>query len=127
MTNLLKEYHIGDWCKRGAWIILIFGILEIVAGIYTTIQQASVSGGAPYWGQGLGIRMPMDKTLIEKYTLSMKQTMLLKLIPTGPQHQALLETMYPFNEACTSVASIAFAKKTANKFALQKLVYGELR
>src|SRR3989442_15615018 len=47
MTNSLKEYHIGDWCKRGAWIILIFGILEIVAGIYTTIQQASVSGGAP--------------------------------------------------------------------------------
>jgi len=53
--------------------------------------------------------------------------MLLKLIPTGPQHQALLETMYAFNEACNYVASIAFAEKTANKFALQKLVYGELR
>ncbi len=57
----------------------------------------------------------------------MKQTMLLKLIPTGPQHQALLETMHAFNEACNYVASIAFAEKTANKFALQKLVYGELR
>lgn len=47
MTNLLKEYHIGDWCKRGAWIILIIGVLEILLGIYTTFQQASASGGAP--------------------------------------------------------------------------------
>jgi len=57
----------------------------------------------------------------------MKQTMLLKLAPTGKQHQALLETMHAFNEAANYVASIAFAEKTANKFALQKLVYGELR
>ena len=57
----------------------------------------------------------------------MKQTMLLKLAPTEKQHQALLETMHAFNEAANYVASIAFAEKTANKFALQKLVYGELR
>jgi IS605 OrfB family transposase len=57
----------------------------------------------------------------------MKQTMLLKLLPTTEQHQALLETMHAFNQAATSVASVAFAEKTANKFALQKLVYGELR
>jgi hypothetical protein len=47
MTNLLKEYHIGDWCKRGAWIILVIGVLDIVVGIYTAIQQSSASGGAP--------------------------------------------------------------------------------
>ncbi|HEY6407223.1 MAG TPA: RNA-guided endonuclease TnpB family protein, partial [Ktedonobacteraceae bacterium] len=41
--------------------------------------------------------------------------------------QALLETMHAFNEAANYVASIAFAEKTANTFALQKLVYGELR
>jgi len=57
----------------------------------------------------------------------MKQTMLLKLAPTTEQHQALLETMHAFNEAANSVASVAWAEKTANKFALQKLVYGELR
>jgi len=57
----------------------------------------------------------------------MKQTMLLKLAPTTEQAAALLETMHAFNEAATYVASVAWASKTANKFALQKLVYGELR
>ena len=57
----------------------------------------------------------------------MKQTMLLKLVPTEEQHQALLETMHTFNQAADYVASIAFAEKSANKFELQKLVYGELR
>jgi putative transposase len=57
----------------------------------------------------------------------MKQTMLLKLAPTTEQHQALLETMHAFNAAANYVAQIAFAEQTANKFELQKLVYGELR
>lgn len=57
----------------------------------------------------------------------MKQTLLLKLQPTTEQHQALLHTMRAFNAACNYVAEIAFAEHTANKFALQKLVYGELR
>jgi putative transposase len=57
----------------------------------------------------------------------MKQTMLLKLAPTEEQQHALLETMHAFNEAANYVASIAFAEKTADKFSLQKLVYGELR
>lgn len=57
----------------------------------------------------------------------MKQTMLLKLAPTEEQHQALLETMHAFNQAANYVAEIAFEEKSANKFALQKLVYGELR
>lgn len=57
----------------------------------------------------------------------MKQTMLLKLTPTEDQSCALLDTMHAFNEAATYVAEVAFAEKSANKFALQKLVYGELR
>src|SRR5947208_16564068 len=57
----------------------------------------------------------------------MKQTMLLKLAPTEEQHQALLESMHTFNAAANYVASVAFAEKSANKFELQKLVYGELR
>src|SRR5260221_4641534 len=57
----------------------------------------------------------------------MKQTMLLKLTPTEEQHHALLDTMHAFNKAADYVASVAFAEKSANKFALQKLVYGELR
>ena len=53
--------------------------------------------------------------------------MLLKLTPTEEQHHALLDTMHAFNKAADYVASVAFAEKSANKFALQKLVYGELR
>jgi predicted transposase len=57
----------------------------------------------------------------------MKQTMLLKLAPTEEQHQALLETMHAFNQAANYVAGVAFGEKSANKFELQKLVYGKLR
>jgi putative transposase len=57
----------------------------------------------------------------------MKQTMLLKLVPTEEQHHALLETMHAFNEACTYVVEIAYHRQSANKFELQKLVYRELR
>src|SRR2546423_13721429 len=57
----------------------------------------------------------------------MKQTMLLKLAPTTQQHHALLETMHAFNAAANYVAQVAVSEKSANKFELQKLVYGELR
>jgi putative transposase len=57
----------------------------------------------------------------------MKQTMLLKLVPTETQHHALLETMHQFNAGANYVAAVAFREQSANKHALQKLVYGELR
>src|SRR5262249_45724464 len=57
----------------------------------------------------------------------MKQTMLLKLVPTQDQHHALLETMHVFNEAANYVAEIAYEEKSANKFDLQKVVYSTLR
>ena len=53
--------------------------------------------------------------------------MLLKLAPSSEQHRALLETMHAFNEAANYVAQVAFAEKSADKFSLHKLVYGELR
>ncbi len=53
--------------------------------------------------------------------------MLLKLVPTEEQRRALLETMHAFNQAANYVAAIAFREKSANKFDLQKIVYGELR
>ena len=57
----------------------------------------------------------------------MKQTMRLKLTPTTEQAQALLETMHAFNAACDYIAAQAYAAQVANKFALQKMTYGELR
>jgi len=57
----------------------------------------------------------------------MKQTMLLKLITTVEQQAALLETMHVFNAACNHVAQVAFETRSANKFDMQKIVYGALR
>jgi putative transposase len=57
----------------------------------------------------------------------MKQTMLLKLAPSPEQSNALLETVYAFNDACNAIAEVAFAEQLANKFELQKLVYAHIR
>jgi len=57
----------------------------------------------------------------------MKQTMLLKLAPSSEQQTALLETMHAFNAACNTIAQTAFDERLANKFELQKLVYGDIR
>src|SRR3989449_3344719 len=57
----------------------------------------------------------------------MKQTMLLKLAPSPEQSNALLETVHAFNEACKTIADVAFAEQLANKFELQKLVYADIR
>jgi putative transposase len=75
----------------------------------------------------MGASLPIDTIVQWQYTWGMKQTMLLKLAPTEDQRQALLDTIHAFNAAATYVAEIAFGEKTANKFELQKLVYGELR
>lgn len=57
----------------------------------------------------------------------MKLTLLVKLAPIPEQHQALLETMERFNEACDDIAKVAYHKKTANKIRLQKIVYYRIR
>ena len=53
--------------------------------------------------------------------------MLLKLAPTGEQATALMDTMHAFNDACNAIARVAFDEQLANKFELQKLVYGDIR
>ena len=57
----------------------------------------------------------------------MKQTLMIKLAPTNEQHNILLETMERFNEACNSIAGVAFELKTANKIRLQQSVYHSIR
>ena len=57
----------------------------------------------------------------------MKQTLMVKLDTSKEQHQAILETMHRFNEACNYIADIAFKMGTANKIELQKVVYYEVR
>lgn len=57
----------------------------------------------------------------------MKTTLQIKLLPDEAQHAALKETMQVFNEACNAIAEVAFREKCASKFALQKLVYEDVR
>jgi IS605 OrfB family transposase len=57
----------------------------------------------------------------------MKQTIVVKLIPSSDQHAALMATMERFNAACDAIAEVAYKRRLANKVALQKLVYYDIR
>lgn len=57
----------------------------------------------------------------------MKVTLQLKLLPTPDQHAALLKTMQVFNDACNFITEVAYRERCASKFALQKLVYADVR
>ncbi len=57
----------------------------------------------------------------------MKQTLVIKLDTSKEQHNALLETMHRFNEACNYIAIIAFSIMSANKIKLQQIVYRDVR
>ncbi|MFF4411931.1 RNA-guided endonuclease InsQ/TnpB family protein [Streptosporangium sp. NPDC001559] len=54
-------------------------------------------------------------------------TEMLKLAPSAGQAEALLATMRACNAAAGRAAEVAFARRTANKMAVQKLVYAGLR
>jgi len=57
----------------------------------------------------------------------MKQTLLVKLAPEPEQHASLLRTLETFNAACNAIAEVAYAHREANKLALQRLVYYDVR
>ena len=57
----------------------------------------------------------------------MKQTLLVKLAPTSEQHASLLRTLEAFNAAGKVIADVAFAEHSADKIALPKRVYSDVR
>jgi putative transposase len=57
----------------------------------------------------------------------MLQTLMVKLDPSKQQYQALLDTMHKFNEACNEIAETISELRSANKFALHKIVYYPIR
>src|SRR5260370_38527597 len=57
----------------------------------------------------------------------MKLTLAIKLAPGPEQHAALLATLERFNAACNAIAAVAFREHLANKIALQKIVYYDVR
>jgi IS605 OrfB family transposase len=57
----------------------------------------------------------------------MKQVLVVKLAPEPEQYAALLRTLETFNAACNDIGEVAFENRLANKAALQKLVYYDIR
>ena len=57
----------------------------------------------------------------------MKRVIQIQLLPSADQATALLATMQRFNAACDWVAERAFERKLANRYALHKLYYYEVR
>jgi putative transposase len=57
----------------------------------------------------------------------MKLTLAVGLAPSRAQHVALVATLERFNAACNAIASVAFREHLANKIALQKIVYYDVR
>jgi len=57
----------------------------------------------------------------------MKLSLAMKLAPSPEQHAALLATLERFNAACNAIAEVAFREHLANKIALQKIVYYDIR
>jgi IS605 OrfB family transposase len=59
--------------------------------------------------------------------MRVRLTLPVKLVPTSEQHAALLTTVERFNAACDWIGVIAFRERCANKVALQKIVYYDVR
>ncbi len=59
--------------------------------------------------------------------LNMKLTLQIQLLPDATTGQKLKATIERFNEAANWLAPKAYERKLANKFALQKLYYKDLR
>jgi IS605 OrfB family transposase len=60
-------------------------------------------------------------------SIFMKRVIQIQLLPTSEQADLLEMTMRRFNEACNWVAERAFERKLANRYALHKLHYYEVR
>src|SRR5713226_3681750 len=57
----------------------------------------------------------------------MKLPLAIKLTPSCAQHAALVAALERFNAACNAIAAVAFREHLANKIALQKIVYYDVR
>lgn len=61
------------------------------------------------------------------YNGLMKLTAKVKLQPTSEQHSFLLKTLEQANNACNYISGVAWDTRTFGKFAIQKIVYQDVR
>lgn len=50
LTNLLKDYQIGTWCRRVAWVIVAVYLIQMALAIYDVTRQYGL--GAPPFNSG---------------------------------------------------------------------------
>lgn len=65
--------------------------------------------------------------LVVSILFTMKKVIQLQLLPSEEQADLLEHTMRQFNKACDWLAGHAFDRRCANRYALQKLYYTQLR
>ena len=47
LTNLIKDYQVGTWCRRVAWIIVVVYLIQIALQIYNISRQYGL-GATPF-------------------------------------------------------------------------------
>src|SRR6266571_2088881 len=48
--NILKDRQVGKWCKMAAWVAAAIGLVNIILGVYASLQQYNV---VSQFGQGI--------------------------------------------------------------------------
>lgn len=61
------------------------------------------------------------------YTISMKLTLQIKLLPTDKQAKSLIETLKECNKVCNEISDVAWQNRTFNQFKLHRLVYRKIK
>src|SRR5690349_14994007 len=46
LVNSLKDRDVGTWCKRAAWIVVAFNLINIGLGVYGVLSQYTSAGYA---------------------------------------------------------------------------------
>src|SRR5205085_6079950 len=44
LLNVLKDHQVGKWCKLAAWVVAAFGLINILLGVYITVDQYNLAG-----------------------------------------------------------------------------------
>src|SRR6266849_8822928 len=107
--SVLVPYKLLNWPRGPRWVRMI-GQRKCCFSSYVTDKRLSIYRNV-YMTTGC----------------SMKLTLAIKLTPSCAQHAALVAALERFNAACNAIAELAFRQHLANKIALQKIVYRDIR
>jgi putative transposase len=115
---VFRDGHRKPLATRPAAVTFIFGRHKFPARGPSALADGGIAG----------LRSTnLDIGLIIPYNKAMKLTLQILLLPDAEASARLRETVERFNAGANWLAGIAFERKLANKIALQKIAYYELR